>query len=415
MIFITIAIAILLAIFTQTSYAHGMFGESDSDDSYVPAPSHTNTVNSPQLNSFYYDSIDMSNFLLKKTKEMPVLFLSHAAPVLIMNEKESIMGRQNDSHFKSKVANWYRAIPTKMNLVGPNKPLAIVQFSAHYDTGAGPIKVMAQDVYKNGLLYDYYGFPKHTYDVKYPAPGSAQLAKQIVTMLTSAGIQSALDTQRGIDHGGFIPLMLMYPDADIPVLQISVCNSAEKQRRIGEILAPLRHNGILFIGSGQATHGSFQPSDRDIKEQEIFAKALTKGLLPVDWCNERGDEVYTSTTSKAKTQVETTPDDNGDENARPETMSSDEVYAQRASTVDNWAKLPGARASHSHYDHYMPIPGCVGLTKGSEDSNMNVVGDHWLAEMHCLRSFVWGEYPFTSMYEEEPSDITAPVAGKDEL
>jgi aromatic ring-opening dioxygenase catalytic subunit (LigB family) len=339
---------------------------------FFPQTTTSQVANYDNLNLF---QPEMSTFDFTETEEMPVLFLSHAAPVLIMKESESIMGRKNDAHFKSPVADWYRSIPTKMGLINENKPKAIVQFSAHYETGRGPLKILAQDKYK-GLLYDYYGFPNHTYDVKYPAPGSVQLAKHIQNLFTQAGVKSELDPERGIDHGGFIPLMLMYPEADIPVIQISICDNAKQQRHYGEILSSLRKQGVLIIGSGQTTHGSFNPTKVDIEQQHIFAREFTKQLMPEDWSNKSNDEVYKDTT---------------------ESLSNDEIYTARAKVVDNWTSISGAKFAHPHYDHYMPFPGCVGATKNAEDQKMHIIGDHWLVGMHSLRTFVFGAYPLNKM------------------
>jgi aromatic ring-opening dioxygenase catalytic subunit (LigB family) len=306
-----------------------------------------------------------------------------------------MMGQKNDAHFQSETANWYRSIPKTTGLTGENKPKAIVQFSAHYETPTGPIKITAQDKY-DGLLYDYYGFPDHTYDVKYPCPGSTQLAKHIKDLLISNNIPAELDTKRGIDHGGFIPLMLMYPEAEIPVLQISICANAKVQRRIGEILAPLRNNGILFIGSGQASHGAFRPSKIDIDDTWKFVKALTKGLVPTaSWSNKQGNETYNTNES-----------DNvlGNHNLEENPTYNDELYAKRSQIVDDWLKIDGARRAHPHYDHYMPLPGCVGVTKGAKNNDMNILGDHFLLNIHSLRSFVFGEYPFKSLYPVPKSD-----------
>lgn len=317
----------------------------------------------------FYDPLNANVMAaLPRTSRMPVLFLSHSAPILIMKPNESAMGKKNNAHINSEIADWYRAIPTKMGLVKENKPRAIVQFSAHYDEGL-PIKILAQDKYK-GLLYDYYGFPAHTYDVTYPCPGWNSLAQRIKNMLTEGKIPAELDYKRGIDHGGFIPLMLMYPEADIPVLQISIARDAAVQRRIGELLAPLRDEGILLVGSGQASHGSFSPTAQDISESRKFIDALTIGLT-----GNEGNKWAPAPSSP---------------------LSIENIYAKRSTTVDNWAKLPGARFAHPWPDHYLPLPACVGATKENGDA-FHVIGDHWIINMHSIRSFVFGEYPYLGM------------------
>src|ERR1035437_1335927 len=106
------------------------------------------------------------------------------------------------------------------------------------------------------LIYDYYGFPPHTYELKYPAPGAPALADQIVQTLTAAGIASVSDAYRGFDHGMFIPLKLIFPQANIPVVQLSLHNSLDPELHLqaGRALEILRDQDILSIGSGMSFH-----------------------------------------------------------------------------------------------------------------------------------------------------------------
>jgi aromatic ring-opening dioxygenase catalytic subunit (LigB family) len=106
------------------------------------------------------------------------------------------------------------------------------------------------------LIYDYYGFPPHTYELKYPAPGAPALADQIVKTLSAGGIASGANAQRGFDHGMFIPLKLIFPEADIPVLQLSLHTSLDPVRHLeaGRALESLRDQDVLIIGSGMSFH-----------------------------------------------------------------------------------------------------------------------------------------------------------------
>ena len=106
------------------------------------------------------------------------------------------------------------------------------------------------------LIYDYSGFPPHTYELKYPAPGAPALADQIVKTLTAARIASGANAQRGFDHGMFIPLKLIFPQANIPVVQLSLHNSLDPARHLeaGRALEALRHQDVLIIGSGMSFH-----------------------------------------------------------------------------------------------------------------------------------------------------------------
>jgi aromatic ring-opening dioxygenase catalytic subunit (LigB family) len=106
------------------------------------------------------------------------------------------------------------------------------------------------------LIYDYFGFPPHTYELTYPAPGSPALAQQIVQTLTAAGIASAADAQRGFDHGMFIPLKLIFAQADIAVVQLSLNTSLDPLQHLlaGRALETLREQDVLIIGSGMSFH-----------------------------------------------------------------------------------------------------------------------------------------------------------------
>jgi aromatic ring-opening dioxygenase catalytic subunit (LigB family) len=134
----------------------------------------------------------------------------------------------------------------------PRTPKAIVLVSAHWLESNFSVTSGAQP----DLIYDYSGFPAHTYELKYPAPGAAELADQIVKMLTAAGIASASTAQRGFDHGMFIPLKLIFPEANIPVVQLSLHNSLSPIQHLdaGRALETLRDQDVLIIGSGMSFH-----------------------------------------------------------------------------------------------------------------------------------------------------------------
>ena len=134
----------------------------------------------------------------------------------------------------------------------PRTPKAILMVSAHW---LEPHVAVTSGVQPE-LIYDYYGFPPHTYELKYPAPGAPALAAEIVQTLSAAGIASAMDAQRGFDHGMFIPLKLIFPEANIPVVQLSLNDSLdpEQQLKTGRALEALRAQDVLIIGSGMSFH-----------------------------------------------------------------------------------------------------------------------------------------------------------------
>ena len=134
----------------------------------------------------------------------------------------------------------------------PAPPKAIVMVSAHWLESS----VSVTGSPSPELLYDYYGFPAHTYELQYPAKGEPLLAKAIVQRLNDAGVPASMNSTRGFDHGMFIPMLLMFPNADIPVVQLSMPTSDPvKLIELGRRLRPLRDEGVLIIGSGFMTHG----------------------------------------------------------------------------------------------------------------------------------------------------------------
>ena len=172
---------------------------------------------------------------------MPTLYIPHGAgPCFFMD--------WNPADAWDKTAAYLRSIASSL----PTRPQAIVLVTAHW-LGAQPCMSSAA---RPGMLFDYYGFPPHTYELSYPAPGAPALAGRVSGLLAGAGFDPVQDSERGYDHGSFIPLLLAFPDADIPVLQLSLLRSldAAEHLRMGRALRPLRDEGVLIIGSGMSYH-----------------------------------------------------------------------------------------------------------------------------------------------------------------
>lgn len=133
------------------------------------------------------------------------------------------------------------------------KPKAIVIFTAHWEEEITTISAI--DTTYN-MIYDFYGFPRELYDIKYPAKGSVEIASKLQAMLQNNKIESKLDIKRGLDHGSWVMLKMMYPEANIPVVQVSVNPNLamEKQYKIGEAIKSLGKDDILVIGSGATVH-----------------------------------------------------------------------------------------------------------------------------------------------------------------
>ena len=164
---------------------------------------------------------------------LPSLFLSHGAPTLPLTDTPA---RAFLQHLGATL----------------ERPKAILVVSAHWETAAP----MVNAVDRNDTIHDFGGFPRALYEMRYPAPGSPSVAARVADLLRAAGLDCGIDRRRGLDHGAWVPLMLMYPQADIPVLQLSVQPhlGPEHHLRLGRALAPLRQEGVLIIGSGSFTH-----------------------------------------------------------------------------------------------------------------------------------------------------------------
>jgi len=164
---------------------------------------------------------------------LPSLFVSHGSPMTILRNTPA-------RRFQSGLGRTME------------RPRAIVVASAHWET----MQPAVNAVVKNETIYDFVGFPRALYDCRYPAPGAPELAEQIVGVLEKAGLPCGIDPQRGLDHGAWIPLSLIWPKADIPVLQLSIQPhlGPGHHLRMGRALSSLRSEGVLLIGSGGFTH-----------------------------------------------------------------------------------------------------------------------------------------------------------------
>ncbi len=161
---------------------------------------------------------------------MPALYTGHGSPTLV-----------DDALWPVQLAQWSAELP---------RPKAILVVSAHWEQA--PIIVGATEPVP--LVYDFYGFPERYYQITYPSPGAPDLAMRVAQLL-SPYTQVYQDPQRGLDHGAYVPLLTMYPEADIPVLQMSMPSEDPRDLvEVGRRLAPPRAEGILIMGSGVMTH-----------------------------------------------------------------------------------------------------------------------------------------------------------------
>ncbi|MGE0118456.1 MAG: class III extradiol ring-cleavage dioxygenase [Dongiaceae bacterium] len=167
------------------------------------------------------------------TSTIPSVFVSHGAPTLVM---EDIPAR----HF--------------MAILGEQlpRPKSILCISAHWETTMPTVSAAVAPE----TIHDFYGFPDSLYRLRYPAPGAPALAERVAGLLGGAGIGGGIDAARGLDHGAWNPLLLIYPDADIAVTQLSIQSSLDPAHHaaVGRALRPLRDEGVLILASGGAVH-----------------------------------------------------------------------------------------------------------------------------------------------------------------
>lgn len=197
---------------------------------------------------------------------VPAIFLAHGSPFLL-----------DDEEWVAQLRQWAGALP---------RPRAVLMLSAHWEQK--PITLGATRPVP--LVYDFYGFPEKFYRIQYPAPPAPGLARRLKELLGRT--EPVIESDRGFDHGAYVPLIAMYPDADVPVLQVSLPNlDPATLFELGRALAPLRREGVLIVGSGFLTHNlramdwSADPvtpawaSDFDAWAAEVLARQDVDALL----------------------------------------------------------------------------------------------------------------------------------------
>jgi len=236
-----------------------------------------------------------------------ILFIPHGGgPLLLLNEP---------GH--AAMSRFLRAFPDTIT-----RPAAIIVISAHWEEPVISITAAASPT----LLFDYSGFPAETYEYEYPAPGHPELAGHVQGLLQADGIEARLDHQRGFDHGMFVPLMMMYPEADIPCIQVSLSTSldAAEHVRIGQALGGLKSEDLLILGSGFSFHNM----------QALMSKR---------------DKVVDQRNQEFETWLAQTCSDPG--------MSE----AEREARLVGWELAPHARYCHPREEHLLPLQVCYGI------------------------------------------------------
>ncbi len=218
-----------------------------------------------------------------------------------------------------------RAIPEQIGVT----PRAVLAVSGHWEEPSFTVQTHPNPP----MLYDYGGFPDFTYRIEYPAPGAPDVAARVVELLAAAAIPNATDPDRGFDHGVFAPLYVMYPDADVPVLQLSLRKGYDPAEHlaVGRALASLRDEGVLIVGSGFSYHNLRAMGPAGVEPSRAFSGWLNDTLV-------------------------------------------DGATSERTQKLLQWDRAPGARLSHPVEDHLVPLMVAVGAAE--HDPGTRIYDDH---------------------------------------
>ncbi|AEY01187.1 extradiol ring-cleavage dioxygenase III subunit B [Oceanimonas sp. GK1] len=251
------------------------------------------------------------------SKTTDILFISHGGgPMPLLGDPDH-----------QEMVNTLQALAGKLE-----RPSAILVISAHWEARVPTVTSGATP----GLIYDYYGFPPESYSIRYPCPGEPALAHRICQALQEAGIPASEDEQRGYDHGLFVPLKLMYPEADIPCVQLSLVDSLDARTHvaIGRALRSLDEDNLLVIGSGFSFHNMrafFAPETPEIRASNLAFE---------DWLED------------------TCSNQNMDE-------------SERCRRLIDWEQAPHARFCHPREEHLLPLHVCYGLAGKASDEHLS--------------------------------------------
>jgi len=242
------------------------------------------------------------------TPRLPTYFISHGGgPWPWMKEQ---MGSVYD-RLEASLAR----MPAELGTL----PRAVLMVSAHWEEPRFTLQTHSNPP----MLYDYGGFPDFTYRIQYPAPGAPDVAARVRELLALAGIESGEDAARGFDHGMFAPMAVIYPKADVPVLQLSLKRglAPAEHLALGRALAPLRDEGVLVVGSGLSYHNlrAFGPAAR--APSAAFDAWLESTLAMAD-------------------------------------------AGTRSATLADWERAPAARLAHPREEHLLPLMVALGAAEG---------------------------------------------------
>jgi len=261
--------------------------------------------------------------------KLPTFFISHGGGPWpwIDERREDFAG----------TFRWLQQLPATL----PARPAAILSVSGHWEEPEFTVATSAHPP----MVYDYYGFPDHTYRIKYSAPGLPSLAHRVRELVSGAGFRIAEDAERGFDHGTFVPLAVMYPNADVPVVSLSLRASlnASEHVRMGKALQSLRDEGVLIVGSGLSYHNlrALRASATAGPVSEAFEAWLTGAVEEKD-------------------------------------------AEKRDALLSHWDEAPAARQAHPREEHLIPLMVAAGAA--GNDAGHLALQDHvWGVSMASYR------------------------------
>ncbi|WP_228156825.1 DODA-type extradiol aromatic ring-opening family dioxygenase [Fuscovulum blasticum] len=242
------------------------------------------------------------------SSRMPTYFISHGGGPWPWMPDWRAMFRNLEASFVQMVKDL------------PERPKAILMISGHWEEDSFAVMSSAHPP----MVYDYHGFPPHTFQIQYKAPGAPDLAQKAADLIAAAGLPVRLDAKQGYDHGTFVPAYVMYPDADMPLFQVSLRKgySPAEHFALGRALAPLRDEGVLIVGSGLSYHNLrlFGPGAKEPSEAFDAWLAETMAAPP----------------------------------------------AERTDRLLHWEQAPYARICHKEEDHFVPLFAALGAAEGEK-------------------------------------------------
>ena len=256
---------------------------------------------------------------------MPSLFVSHGAPTFAIEPAQ--------------------AGPLLRQLGGElPRPKAVLVLSPHWMTP----NVRVSSTATPETIHDFGGFPEELYRIQYPAPGSPEVAARALELLNAAGFNASADERRGLDHGAWVPVRHLYPDANVPVLQVSMPRDLDAAGavRLGRALAPLAEEGVLILGSGSITHNLYE------FRQDVGAAAASYASEFTDW-------------------------------ARAAVRGHDEAVL-----IDYLSAAPHAKRAHPTSDHYLPLPFAFGAAQ--PDAPVRVIDGGMTYGVLAMDAYVFG-------------------------